>query len=159
MGAGWTSWLVAALAGFGAACLVHLAWGTLVRNPGPVPRARRPGVVVILRNQAEAVEGLVGLLWEAVAHEPPPDLIFVDDRSTDGTDRVLERLARRYPGLRSVRLGPKARGSAADLGLFLSRSPVQVVAVCDGREPVLVTGRRVAGLLGPPGRRPEVEGA
>lgn len=71
--------------------------------PSPPPaEARWPlvSVVVPCRNEAQAVEPALRTLLEP--HDTALEVIAVNDRSTDSTGEVLERLAAAFPALRVV---------------------------------------------------------
>ncbi|HSC72497.1 MAG TPA: glycosyltransferase family 2 protein, partial [Candidatus Methylomirabilis sp.] len=72
--------------------------------PSPGPACPRPPVSVIVpaRNEAQSlprsIPSLVGQSY------PDLEVILLDDRSTDGTGRVIESLARAHPGLKVIRI-------------------------------------------------------
>jgi cellulose synthase/poly-beta-1,6-N-acetylglucosamine synthase-like glycosyltransferase len=93
-------------------------------------------IVLLARNNESIIEQVVrsvtGLCWfsTTLTH----DVVVVDDRSSDGTGLVLERLTRRYGRLKVVRLGESPVGRPAlEVGMFLTANPVAVV--CDLRSP------------------------
>ncbi len=97
------------------------------------PRGYAPfvSILLVVKNKAQIIEGIAGSLARLREYLPPgaPDyeVVVVDDGSSDDTPRILERMARRFPCLRLVRMGEvnNASGqSAADIGLFLCRSKV-----------------------------------
>lgn len=71
-------------------------------NP-PLPRKwPRLSVVIATCNDAGTIEGAV----DTLLHQDYPDLeiILVNDRSTDETGRIIERIARRDPRVRTVHI-------------------------------------------------------
>jgi glycosyltransferase involved in cell wall biosynthesis len=63
---------------------------------------RRLSVCLIVRNQAERLEGMVGEVIALAAHLRwcVADVVVVDDASTDETPVLLARLGRRHPGVK-----------------------------------------------------------
>ena len=77
--------------------------------PSAMPRIRtRVSVVVPARNEAERIEGTVSKLLAQVGVDL--ELIVVDDRSDDGTDRRLATLAAAHPELTVLRVGSLPTG-------------------------------------------------
>lgn len=71
--------------------------------PTALPRARtRISVVIPARNEAERIAGTVSRMLAQVGVDL--ELIVVDDRSDDGTDRLLAPLAAAHPELAVVRV-------------------------------------------------------
>lgn len=101
--------LLAVVAGVIALVLAAFA---RVRAAGPRPRA---GLVVIVRDRAESVEGAchellaaagrAGCQWDRV--------VILDDCSRDETPLIIERLSRRHPGI-------EARAATAAEASFLA---------------------------------------
>ncbi len=77
------------------------------RQPAPVavPWSGPVSLCLVVANQVERVEGLVGeMLGTAGALGPRCiDLVVADEGSTDGTWDVLERLQRRHPAIKTLR--------------------------------------------------------
>ena len=93
--------------------------------------APRLSVVVPLYNEAACVTRLAGQVEEALEAGPPWELLLVDDGSTDGTGSEIERLARRDPRIRAVRLARnRGQSRAMQTGFDLARG--QVVVSMDG---------------------------
>lgn len=127
----WISGLILLLAFCGlwvvAGHLVQAALG-MARPHGYPPFV---SILLVVKNKAQIIEGLTGCLVRLKEYLPPgaPDyeVVVVDDGSIDETPRILERMARRFPNLRLVRMGEVGAApeqSAADIGLFLCRSKV-----------------------------------
>lgn len=82
----------------------------MISAPTLPPRGRteeskpRPqvSVVVAARNEASRIEQSVR--WLMAQQDVELDLTIVDDRSTDATPQILERLCREFPALRVVRI-------------------------------------------------------
>jgi hypothetical protein len=92
-----------------AVVLVVLAGaaGAAVWSRVPSAGAALPPVslCLVVRNQAERIEGLVGdllTLAERLAGRCT-DLVVVDEESVDGTWDVLLRLSRAHPGIKTLR--------------------------------------------------------
>jgi len=82
--------------------LIALLVGGAIR-----PHRRRPGVrdmsvCLIVHNEAERIEGLVGELVHLAGdmRSCVADVVVVDDGSTDETAALLARLGRRHPGVK-----------------------------------------------------------
>ena len=64
-------------------------------------------IVIPAWNEVAAISLVVNGLWRSfTAQDIPFEIVAVDNGSTDGTDRVLEELARRIPQVRIVRVFP-----------------------------------------------------
>lgn len=95
--------------GFVELWLVDRRLPRLAEQP-PLSGARAPQVSIIVaaRNEADAVEAAVRAL---VAQDYRPlEIIALDDRSTDQTGPILDRLAEEYPALRIVHVGELPAG-------------------------------------------------
>lgn len=119
--------LLLALYGAGALLLggVRLLLGE--RRPA---EALPVAVLVLVRNQEEAIEGFVRVLLYLMRegnHRVRPAGVFVaDSGSQDATPLILKRLARQAPGLRLIDMrGGVGRG--LEEVRSLSRSPLTVV--------------------------------
>ncbi|HET6407406.1 MAG TPA: glycosyltransferase family 2 protein, partial [Chthoniobacteraceae bacterium] len=96
---------IALLAAAAVAALWHLRWvqrlpalQTFREVDGPI----RCSVVIAARNEESRIEQTVRHLFAQVGVET--EIIVVDDRSTDRTGEVLERLARENPRLQIKRV-------------------------------------------------------
>jgi glycosyltransferase involved in cell wall biosynthesis len=100
--------------------------------PGTVP-AHRLSVVVPMYNEVENAAALIDAVQAALAAYPSPwELIVVDDGSTDGTGRALDRRARETgPHIRVLHLARNFRQTAAmQAGIDVARG--DVIATLDG---------------------------
>jgi cellulose synthase/poly-beta-1,6-N-acetylglucosamine synthase-like glycosyltransferase len=70
----------------------------------PVPPGEAPplSVVIAARDEARGIEAALGSVLRQAY--PRLEVIVVDDRSTDGTGEILDRMAARHPRLRVVHL-------------------------------------------------------
>jgi hypothetical protein len=104
-----------------AVVLVVLAGaaGAAVWSRVPAPGIGLPplGLCLVVRNQVERVEGLVGgLLGLADALGGRcAGIVVVDEASDDGTWEVLARLERRHPGIKTLRWSADTGGGASVL--------------------------------------------
>jgi glycosyltransferase involved in cell wall biosynthesis len=92
--------------------------------------ARGVTIVVPAFNEEDGIEGVVSRL-DALALAVPVEILVVDDGSTDGTARVLERLKARNPKLR-VEKHLANRGYGAALKTGFARASHEVVVITDG---------------------------
>lgn len=92
-------------------------------------------VVVPVRDEAAAIAPLVHEIAAALAGREH-EIIVVDDGSEDGTDRILQALATRLPGLRLHR-HPVSRGQSTAIrsGVRLARAALVVTLDGDGQNP------------------------
>jgi GT2 family glycosyltransferase/peptidoglycan/xylan/chitin deacetylase (PgdA/CDA1 family) len=116
-----------ALMALRAAVAVVLATRHARRRP-PGPAWAGPVTVVVpayneATGIADALRSIVDSLWPHGL-----EVIVVDDGSTDGTGRIVERLA--LPGVRLVRQANAGKPAALDTGLALTRT--EVVVMVDG---------------------------
>lgn len=133
------SWPVMAVAGLGL-LLVVVRLSRRVLSASALRAARRPFVslLVVARNKEGSIEGLVrGLLScsQRNAGTATCELVVVDNRSTDQTPAILERLARGCSNMRTVCMADLRCGidSAVELGLFMCSSPVVLMLDLDGQ--------------------------
>ena len=118
------AWLIYGLAGVGV-----LAIGALLRGlvASVLARGRpRPfvSVVLLIRNQADVIEGLLRRLltpqWFGGQPAFDYEVLAIEDGSSDDTPLILERLGEAYPALRVVYGEPDGTTAAC-------RSPVALV--------------------------------
>lgn len=124
-------WLSALVTFFAAYGLLVFAAGLLQYLKGwPARKGQAPFVslLLIVKNQETVIEGIIqdiiALGYLGRRGGPDFEVVAVDDRSTDHTSEILERLAGRYPSLKVVRMAEVVRPgeSPVDVGLFLCRS-------------------------------------
>ena len=117
-------------------CLCILeAW----RRPGPARfGGLRVSLCLILQDQVEQVEGLVGEAVAAAAAlgDAVAEVVAVDEGSADGTGEVLARLQRRHPAIKTLRWPDDTTGDQDVLGLL--------AGACAGRWMVLRLARAPA---------------
>ncbi len=94
--------------------------------PDGVPPGRQANLpwaaVVVNFNAGDALTGCVA---SVLAQDPPPELVVVDNASTDGS---VDRLLRAHPGVRIVRAGGNlGYARAANLGTAATDAPVIAV--------------------------------
>ncbi len=91
-------------------------------------------VVVPVKDEAENVEPLAREIAAAVAGEGRPELIFVDDGSTDSTAAVLKALKANLPELRIISHGRNTGQSrAVRTGVLAARADIVVTLDGDGQ--------------------------
>ncbi len=114
MMATWLAWIVAGAGGVGSILWIgHLAH--LIRHrklavyladleppPARGPEGSSVALIVAARDEAGGVEAAVRSMLAEVESDPQARLIAVDDRSTDGTGAILDRLAQGHPQLSVV---------------------------------------------------------
>lgn len=130
------TWLQALLLLIG----VFGAFMVLVGALSPVPRLghARPGrpfisVIVPAKNEEAVIEATVRSLCAmdyADDSGPRFEVLVVDDRSTDRTGEILERLAAELP-VTAMRTPPGSVGKAAALNLGMTRGRGDLIAVLD----------------------------
>ncbi len=71
--------------------------------PRPAPAETLVSVVLPVFNEVEVLRQLLGQVRQTLAEcRVRSEIIFVDDGSSDGSDRVLDQLAMRYPEVRVI---------------------------------------------------------
>ena len=104
-------------------------------------------VVVPVKDEAENVEPLAREIAAAVAGEARPELIFVDDGSTDSTAAVLKALKTTSPSLRVISHGRNTGQSrAVRTGVRAARADIVVTLDGDGQNDPADISRLVAEL-------------
>lgn len=96
---------IALVTGQTLACLWHLRWVKHLPNLTDLPASSRPSgcsVVIAARDEEGRIENTVRHLL--AQKEVDLELIIVDDRSTDRTTEILQRLAREDSRLRVLRV-------------------------------------------------------
>jgi cellulose synthase/poly-beta-1,6-N-acetylglucosamine synthase-like glycosyltransferase len=132
------SWLLLALAGFGLLVLIARVGRWLWSPRHRAVRAPALSLLVVVRNKESLIEGLVrGLLacCQRNAGTATSEVVVVDNRSTDETPAILERLTRSYPNLRAVRMADLRSGvdSAVEVGMFMCSGPVVLLLNAEGQ--------------------------
>jgi 1,2-diacylglycerol 3-beta-glucosyltransferase len=124
----WLQYLFLVLAVFGGAILLV---GVLTRRVRPGRWATPPFVSVIIpaKDEVRVIEGAVRTAC-AQTYEGPFEVIVIDDRSTDGTAELLERLRAELP-VRVVQTPPGTIGKAAALEIGVAQSRGDLIAVFD----------------------------
>lgn len=108
----WLEATFTVLAAYGVFTLLQALWRWLAERRA----LGRPAlsVVVVVRDQERAVEGLLGELLAAPdGARLVSDIVVVDLGSRDNTPAILQRLARQHPQLRSLLLPPGATADEA----------------------------------------------
>jgi glycosyltransferase involved in cell wall biosynthesis len=91
-------------------------------------------VVVPVRNESGNIAPLIGEIEQALSSFHPFEVIYVDDGSTDPTERQLLQLSKDRPWLRVVRHSQSCGQSAAvRTGVCLARAPIIVTIDGDGQ--------------------------
>jgi len=130
----WIQIVLLTAGGYGA---FLVAVGALARRSPPTapPLSARPTVSIVVpaKDEEAVIEGTVRNLCALDYGEqgvPRFEVIVVDDRSTDGTRAVLERLATELP-LVILRTPDGSVGKAAALNLGIARARADLIAVFD----------------------------
>lgn len=128
----WLQVLLLIVGGYGALLILI---GSLVRIPRPGASKARPfvSVVVPAKNEEAVIEATLRSI-SAQRYDDDAErrfeVIVVDDRSSDGTPAILERLARELP-LRVERTPEGSLGKAAALNFGIARARGDLIAVFD----------------------------
>ena len=108
-------------------------------------------VVVPVKDEADNVEPLAREIAAAVAGEAAPELIFVDDGSSDRTAAVLKALKAELPSLRVISHGRNTGQSrAVRTGVRAARAEIVVTLDGDGQNDPADIPRLVAVLRDDP---------
>ena len=129
----WIQTVILVTGGYGAFLVLV---GSLARarpNASPPPRRLMVSIVVPAKNEEAVIEATVRSLCaiDYLEHgERCYEVIVVDDRSTDRTPGILERLAGEFP-LTIVSTPEGSVGKAAALNLGIARARADIIAVFD----------------------------
>jgi dolichol-phosphate mannosyltransferase len=108
----------------------------------------RFSVVAPMLNEAGAVEPLAREIAAACTPIGPFEAIFVDDGSTDGTDRQIAAMQVEFHWLRAVHHArPCGQSAALRSGIIAARAPVICTIDGDGQNPPAEIPKLVAPLL------------
>lgn len=89
-------------------------------------------LLVAAKNEAPVIANLVASLCSLNYPEDRYELWVIDDNSDDGTGRILDRLAQKYPKLKVLHRGSEATGGKSGaLNLAWPRSKGEILAVFD----------------------------
>lgn len=100
-------------------------------NPSELPRL---SVVVPVKNEAGNIRPLIEEIAQAAVSHAPFEVIYVDDGSTDATQKELAELRAEYSWLRSLRHAESCGQSAAvRSGVSVARAPVVITLDGDGQ--------------------------
>lgn len=92
-------------------------------------------LVVPAYDEEDGIEGVVARLL-GLAIDAPVEILVVDDGSSDGTAKVLERLAAKNPRVRVIRHDQnRGYGAALKTGFASARHEVVVITDADGTYP------------------------
>lgn len=105
-------------------------------------------IVVPTYNEAGGIESLVQQVFEALqrAEIHDAELIIVDDNSPDGTGKIADELASRYPVRVLHRSGKLGLASAVLDGFTLSKAPVLGVMDADLSHPPTAVPKLIAAI-------------
>ena len=144
----WLQYVFLAIAIFGGTVLLL---GVLVRRPQPARWETWPPVTVIIpaKDEVRVIEGAVRSVCTQ-EYQGRLEVIVVDDRSTDGTGELLDRL-RSEMGFTVVRTpaGTVGKASALEVGIAHSRGTLIAVFDADTRLGPDVLTRMVPHLADP----------
>ena len=110
-------------------------------------------VLIPMHNEAAVAEDILEALAEADYPQDRLEMILVNDHSTDGTGRILDEYASRYPWIRVIhrREGKRGKAAALDAGTREARGEVLVVFDAD-----YVPGKSLLKFLAAPFADPEI---
>ncbi|MBX2863494.1 MAG: glycosyltransferase family 2 protein [Leptolyngbyaceae cyanobacterium MAG.088] len=138
----WGSLLVLGLTVLVAAYIVRIA----IANPSyatspnkaalPSVQGSHPwpqvSLLVAAKNEAAVISNLVASLCSLDYPEERYELWVIDDNSDDGTGKILDQLAQKYPKLKVLHRGPEATGGKSGaLNLAWPRATGDILAVFD----------------------------
>lgn len=129
----WLQVLLLVVGGYGAFLVLVGALGRAPQPPHPDSARPMISMIVPAKNEEAVIEATVRSLCaqEYVGDGVPRyEVIIVDDRSTDGTAAILERLARELP-ITVVHTPDGSIGKAAALNMGIARARSDVVAIFD----------------------------
>jgi 1,2-diacylglycerol 3-beta-glucosyltransferase len=129
----WLQALVLAVGGFGALMVLAGALSPRPRRPAPPAHLPFVSVVVPAKNEEAVIEATVRSLCAldyAEGGRRRFEVIVVDDRSTDATGAILDRLASELP-VRVVRTPDGSFGKAGAMNFGISRARGEVIVVFD----------------------------
>lgn len=113
--------------------------GAVAGAGGLADASARPQTLSMIVPALNEAENLVETVPQAIAvlegMDVDYEVLVVDDGSTDGTPRVMQRLCAEYPHLRSVRLRRNAgKAAALSIGFDLAKNDVFVMMDADGQD-------------------------
>ena len=101
-----------------------ISW--LHRSPPLTGYTPSISVIISVRNEQEAITGTVECCFNADYPPEKREVIVVDDGSTDATPRILQGLARRYPGLIVRTIKPSGKRFGMAEGIRLAKGEILV---------------------------------
>lgn len=60
----------------------------------------RPTIVIMVKNHQNQIEGIVRSYYESTKN--PKDLWIIDNGSKDQTRRILDKISKKYPGIKTI---------------------------------------------------------
>ncbi|MBI4349751.1 MAG: glycosyltransferase [Elusimicrobia bacterium] len=103
----------------------------LNRLPGPTDYEPTVTVVVAVRNEEAYIGRTIDGCFNTLYPPEKREVIVVNDGSTDGTPRILERMKEKYPELRVHTLPPSGKRLAMATGVWDARGEIVVFVDSD----------------------------
>lgn len=101
------------------------------RSPALGTYAPAVSIVISVRNEEDSIARTVETCYRTDYPAEKREIIVVNDGSTDGTERVLQELARRFPDLKSFSLPPSGKRAAMAQGVLKATGEIVIFVDSD----------------------------